>query len=116
MSNDTTHKTKPAMITLRDAVTIVNAYHNRTYADVEGTKGLELSIHAKDGQDYAILRICGLSFHVNQIYETRIEEDSGRLCIYGREIIDVPIKGMWEKAEERHAKMVEEEAEMKEAE
>ena len=113
MSNDKTHKAKPAEITITDAMTIVNAFNNRTWAYVQGTKGLELSIHCnmKNGLDYAILRICGLSFHSNNLYETRIETESGKLCIYGREIIDVPIKGMWEEAEKRHNKMVEEEIE-----
>ena len=110
MSNDTTRKTKPAMITITDAMTIVNAFHNHEYACVEGTKGLELSIHM-NGVNYAILRICGLSFHSNNVYETRIETESGRLCIYGREIIDVPIKGMYEEAQKRQAKMIEEETE-----
>lgn len=110
MSN-TTRKTKPAMISITDAMTILKAFNSQGYACVEGTRGLELSIHMTNGLDYAILRICGLSFHVNRIFEVRIEEDSGRLFIYGREIIDVPIKGLWEEAEKRNAKKIEEEAE-----
>ena len=104
MCNNTTHKTKPAMITITDALTIVNAYHNQEYACVEGTKGLELSIDARDNVNFAICEICGLSFHVNQLYMVRIEEDNGRLWIYGREIIDVPIKGLWEETQKRNAK------------
>lgn len=88
-------------------MTIVNAYLNKEYATVEGTRGLELTIDMRDGVNFAICEICGLSFHVNQIYETRIEEDNGRLWIYGREIIDVPVKGLFEEAEKRHAKMKE---------
>ena len=100
MSNKT-RQAKPAEITITDAMTIVNAFLRKGYASVEGTKGLELSIHMADGLDYAILRICGLSFHVNKVYEVRIEEDSGKLYIYGREIIDVPIRGLYEEASKR---------------
>lgn len=108
MSNDTTGKTKPAMITANDAMSIVKAFNDRTYAYIQGTKGLELSIHMGNSVDYAILRICGLSFHVNYVYSVRIEEENGKLWIYGREIIDVPIKGLWEKAQKLNAKRVEE--------
>lgn len=108
MSN-TTRNAKPAMITITDAMRIVDAFNNKGYACVEGTRGLELSIHMSSGLDYAILRICGLSFHVNKIFEVRIEEDTGRLFIYGREIIDVPIKGLYEEAQKRNAKKIEEE-------
>ena len=107
MSNDTTRKTKPAEITITDAMRIVNAYHNQEYAYVEGTKGLELSIDARDNVNFAISEICGLSFHVNQLYMVRIEEDNGKLWIYGREIIDVPIKGLYEEAQKRNAKKME---------
>ena len=105
MSN-TTRKAKPAQITITDAMTIVNAYLSKGYAHVEGTKGLELSINMENGVDYAICEICGVSFHVTDVFETRIEEDSGRLWIYGDEIIDVPIKGLWEEAEKRNAKAI----------
>ena len=106
MSNDKARKAKPAMITITDAMTIVNAYLSKGYAHVEGTKGLDLSINMEDGVDYAILEICGLSFHIKGVFEARIEEDSGRLWIYGDEIIDVPVKGLWEEAEKRNAKAI----------
>lgn len=99
-------KAKPAMITITDAMSIVNAFLKKRYVHVTGTKGLELSINMENGVDYAICEICGLSFHIKDVFETRIEEDSGRLWIYGSEIIDVPIKGLWDEAEKRHAKMM----------
>ena len=108
MSNDITRKTKPAMITITDAMTIVNAYHDQKYAWVEGTKGLVLTIDMRSGAEFAICESCGLSFHVNKIYKVRIEEENGKLWIYGREIIDVPIKGLWEEAQKLNAKRVEE--------
>lgn len=108
MSNDTTRKAKPAEITITDAMTIVNAFIDKEYACVKGSKGLELTIDMRDGVDFAICDICGLSFHVNKVFETRIEEDTGRLWIYGREIIDVPVKGLWEEAQKRNASMMEE--------
>ena len=106
MSNDTTRKAKPAEITITDAMSIVNAFLKKRYVSVTGTKGLELTINMEDGVDYAICEICGLSFHVKDVFETRIEEDSGRLWIYGDEIIDVPVKGLYEEAEKRNAKAI----------
>lgn len=100
-------KVKPAMITITDAMKIMNAYLTKGYACVEGTKGLELTINMENGVDYAICEICGLSFHIRNVFNACIEEENGRLWIYGTEIIDVPIKGLWDEAEKRHAKMME---------
>lgn len=106
MSN-TTRKAKPAEITITDAMSILNAFLNKEYACVKGTKGLELSILMENGIDCAICEICGLSFHIKNVFNVCIEEDSGRLWIYGSEIIDVPVKGLWEESQKRNAKMIE---------
>lgn len=107
MSNDKARKAKPAEITITDAMRILNAYNNNGYACVEGTKGLELSINMENGVDYAICEIAGLSFHIKNVFNVCIEEENGRLWIYGTEIIDVPVKGLFEEAEKRHAKKME---------
>lgn len=106
MSNDKARKAKPAEITITDAMRILNAFNSNGYACVEGTKGLVLSINMEDGVNYAICEIAGLSFHIKDVFEARIEEESGRLWIYGSEIIDVPVKGLYEEAEKRHAKLM----------